>query len=376
MRNKFKQFFFTTITGCLALLLAATIFQGCGDENDTDPDTELAIQNFTPANGPKDTPIIITGTGFSTTATDNVVKFNGVAATNVTLNADGTLTVIVPTKAGTGKISVTVHGQTTESQEAFTYEITTTVTEVQVAGELQNLSAIAVGEGALYAIDGTTLKIIALNNGAVDELANGFTNDNVGQIAVDAELNVYVADSQAGVIKVSPQGEKITITGDWTSPIGLTLDNQNSLYVGDIGTNKIYKVVGNTSGLFSNSGNTNRCLTTDSEDNLYGIWQFGDASVSKIAPNGQELTETFALGMQPWSLASDDADNIYGIDDATKKLCKLTPLAGSDGKGSTKSFLAEGYTFPNSFFGLTIDSFGNIYVTDNSVNKIFKITID
>jgi len=65
----------------------------------------LAVTSFSPGSGPAGTSVTIFGSGFSTTASANSVKFNGVAAV-VTAASATTLQVTVPAAATTGAISV------------------------------------------------------------------------------------------------------------------------------------------------------------------------------------------------------------------------------------------------------------------------------
>src|SRR5262249_52661843 len=68
--------------------------------------SQVAVSSFTPKLGPVGTPVTISGTGFSATASQNTVSFNGVTA-NVTSATPNQLIVTVPTGATTGPISVT-----------------------------------------------------------------------------------------------------------------------------------------------------------------------------------------------------------------------------------------------------------------------------
>jgi len=78
----------------------------------------ITISGFAPATGPIGTAVTITGTGYSPTTATNAVTFNGVAATVVA--ASGTaLTVAVPASATTGRIGVTVAGNTATSAQDF-----------------------------------------------------------------------------------------------------------------------------------------------------------------------------------------------------------------------------------------------------------------
>jgi YD repeat-containing protein len=80
---------------------------------------ELAIADFIPKKGPIGTEVTIYGVGFSPTAADNTVKFNGAIAT-VSSASPIKLVATVPAAATTGEISVTVAAQTANSIEPFT----------------------------------------------------------------------------------------------------------------------------------------------------------------------------------------------------------------------------------------------------------------
>ncbi len=83
------------------------------------PVAPVAIFSFTPASGPVGSPVTITGTGFSATAADNTVKFNGVSAV-VSASTTTSISTSVPAGATTGPISVLVSGQTATSATNFT----------------------------------------------------------------------------------------------------------------------------------------------------------------------------------------------------------------------------------------------------------------
>ncbi|HAS43237.1 MAG TPA: hypothetical protein DCS93_22345 [Microscillaceae bacterium] len=83
--------------------------------NTTDP----VIIDFYPKSGPVNTLVSITGGNFAPTLTNNIVKFNGVAATIQTAT-NTELKVLVPINATTGKISVEVAGITAASLDDFT----------------------------------------------------------------------------------------------------------------------------------------------------------------------------------------------------------------------------------------------------------------
>jgi hypothetical protein len=73
------------------------------------------------------TTVTITGTDFSTTAANNTVTFNGVAAT-VTAATSTQLTVTVPTDATTGAITVAVNTSSTIATSSSDFTVTSTTT--------------------------------------------------------------------------------------------------------------------------------------------------------------------------------------------------------------------------------------------------------
>jgi hypothetical protein len=85
------------------------------------------ITSFTPTSGSVNTSVTITGTNFSTTPANNIVKFNGTTAV-VTASTATSITTTVPTGATTGKISVTVGGNTATSTNDFTVTTASSLT--------------------------------------------------------------------------------------------------------------------------------------------------------------------------------------------------------------------------------------------------------
>lgn len=78
----------------------------------------LAIINFTPASAAIGEEVTITGTGFSTIPTNNIVQFNGTNATVVSAT-DTKIVAKVPQGVTDGKITVTVNGKTVTSANDF-----------------------------------------------------------------------------------------------------------------------------------------------------------------------------------------------------------------------------------------------------------------
>ncbi len=77
------------------------------------------ITSFLPISGPVGTQVVITGTNFSTTTTNNTVLFNGTTAYVLSSSATS-ITAFVPPGTTTGPISVTVSSITATSASNFT----------------------------------------------------------------------------------------------------------------------------------------------------------------------------------------------------------------------------------------------------------------
>ncbi|MGO1002304.1 IPT/TIG domain-containing protein [Lysobacter sp. CA196] len=79
---------------------------------------QVAIFTFLPARGGIGVPVRIEGQGFGATPAENIVRFNGTAAT-VTRAATTELDVLVPAGASTGPLTVTVGSQTATGPSDF-----------------------------------------------------------------------------------------------------------------------------------------------------------------------------------------------------------------------------------------------------------------
>ncbi len=106
------------IYNLLAIIVMMSLLSSCsGDDNAETPTP--TITGFTPTSGEVGASVTINGTNFSTTTTNNEVKFGSVTAT-VTAATATSITTTVPGGATTGKISVTVNEKTAISTADFT----------------------------------------------------------------------------------------------------------------------------------------------------------------------------------------------------------------------------------------------------------------
>ena len=250
-----------------------------------------------------------------------------------------------------------------------------------------NFSGLAIGgpSNSLYVADeyNNTIRVVTLPGGVVTTIAGtagvpGYLNgtgtaalfDHPEGIAVDPAGNVYVCDTSnivvrqitlAGVVSTLAGGPGLGGTSDGTTgsaarfslPGGVAFDGSENLYVTDLASQTIRKVV-------ISSG----AVTTVA----------GKASISGSA-NG---VGTAALFYQPALLAIDNSGNAYVPEQLNNDVRKIvlasmtvTTLAGtggsSDGTGSSARF--DG---PRT---VVTDGQGNLYVADEFNNTIRKVVI-
>jgi sugar lactone lactonase YvrE len=173
-------------------------------------------------------------------------------------------------------------------------------------------------------------------------------------IVADAAGNVFVADySNNRIRKITPNGIVTTLAGDGT--------------------------VGNADGPGATASFTSmRAITMDASGNLYVLNNF--TSIRKITPSG--VVSTFFSGLPLLEgfgnltlSSSGDFYFSYRQLHLIYKLSKagvLSVFAGSGDNGSTDgNGTSASFSFPT---GITTDAAGNVYVSEQGVGLIRKIT--
>lgn len=279
----------------------------------------LSITTLSPANGPDSTQVTIKGQGFSDTAANDVVSFNGKPAALLSVS-DTLLVAVVPTLAGTGDVTVTVDGKTSKGI-IFTYDTTYRVT------------TIADGLSAPY------------------------------YIAMDTAANLYVSTYGNGMLdKITPQGSVMTYAN--TPTIAVTIDKYQNLYVAYPSlVSKIEKITpgGSVSTIATDSGDIFD-LAVDTAGNLYAskMDNSGNGTLDKITPNGTATTIVTGLfSLSGIAIGPDGAiyvtsydttayDNSHGVVSKISQTGVVSRLATFDYSGDA---------------GLTVDNSNNVYVT-------------
>ena len=375
----------TIITLFILVMIAACSKDSDAPETADAPIVNLAITNISPATGPKNTPVTITGTGFSTTASNNAVTINGKVCPVVNSTATQ-LTITIPPSAGSGKIKVTVAAANAESGN-FEFVITTTVTTI--AGS-------------------------ALGN-ADGQGVNAQFNTPFG-ITVDDTRTLFIADTRNHRIrKISPSGLVTTIAGSIAGfadgqgaaaqlnlPSHLVQNATGDLFVTDKENHKIRKI-SNTGAVETYAGTSQgfevKARQISKFDSPFGIVTniLGEIIVvdsknfrirnvpniggtNSVAGNSNAgITDgqgTAAQFTNPEGIEIDAAGNLYVADDGVSKLIRkisttglVTTLAGgpagfADGQGADARF--------SDVTDIAIDATGNLFVTDK--HRIRKIS--
>ncbi len=312
------------------------------------------IFSLTPTYGPIGTLVTITGDSFGVTQGASTVSFNSTVA-SVVRWSNAQILVNVPTGATSGNVVVTVNGSATPSTQSF------------------NVTVIALpGTGIINTVAGSGTYGYSGDNGQATSAALGVIYSGV---AFDAVGNIYIADSGNNRIRkvTASTGIITTVAGNGTSgysgdggqatsamlsgPEGLALDSAGNIYIADTGNNRIRKVTASTGIITTVAGN----------------------GASGYSGDGGQATS--ASLYYPYSVAFDAAGNLYIADEQNHRIRKVTASTGvittvagngtagysGDGGQATSAEL-------NFRWGLALDSAGNLYIADCMNNRIRKVT--
>jgi sugar lactone lactonase YvrE len=318
-------------TSALSILIVSFVAFACKDDEQTPAAEVVAIS---PVAGPKGTALTIAGDNFGTAMSDVEVTINDKPA-EIASVANNKIVVIIPDKAGSGKVSTKIRGVALPSQPVFTYQL--------------YVSTLA-GNGAAGFANGT------------GESAKFYGPSGLG---LDADENLIVTDNSNNIVrKVSKTGVVTTVAGSLTSgyvdgpadiaqfagPNGAVVDKSGNIFLADEDSNTIRKI------------------TPDGTVSTFAGFDFGFA----------DGTGGAARFGSPSGIAIDKDDNLYVADQINHRIRKITPtaivttLAGSgtpgwlDGTGVAAKFFRP--------VGVAVDQAGNVFVGDLFNHRIRKIS--
>jgi len=392
----FSFIFNTKKTQVFALLLLFLItITNCTKDADNLTFVPASIDNISPNSGPGDTEVTITGIAFNTDIDGVSVFFNNVEAEVTSINATE-IKAIVPREAMTGSVRIIINGEETIGPE-FNYVLTpvqvSTLIRTDTPGDTDGplteasfatlWSSLKDEEGSLFISDFGNNKIRKIDTNGIVSTVAGMTGI-IGSIDGTFEETVF------------------------NSPRGMVMDSEGNIIVVDFGDHKIRKINFTTGsvetiagtgdlGLINGDGSIAQfssplAITIDSSNNIY-VSDTGNFTIRKITPDNivSTLVGTGVAGFVDGApdiaqigfvdgMKIDQDGNIIFADTSNHSIRKVTPagvvstIAGTgmsgdiDGEGNTSQF-----SLP---IDVAIDSENNIYVTDFSNNKIKRITPD
>jgi trimeric autotransporter adhesin len=174
---------------------------------------QLALFVFTPQQGIVGATVTLQGNGFSTTPSNNTVKFNGTVAT-VTSATVNQLVVTVPSGATSGPVSVTVSTNTVTSTTSFFVFQTPSISSfTPTQGDPG--TAVTVNGAALDPVAGGTLLTLGGNYAGITSASNT-------QLA----FSVPLSNIGSGPIQVTtPYGQAVTNSDFIVVPAAITAAN-------------------------------------------------------------------------------------------------------------------------------------------------------
>jgi trimeric autotransporter adhesin len=290
--------------------------------------------------------------------------------------------------------------------------------------------------GNLFFVDHNTVLRLDATSGILTRVAGngttGFSGDNGPAasaqlyfptgVAVDSAGNLYIADTDNNRIRKVSNGVIATVAGNGlagfsgdngaatsarlASPQGVTVDSAGNLYIADAANNRIRKVSNGViatvagNGLAGFSGDNGPAISArlgtpigiavDLAGNLYiadrdnnRIRKVASGVIATAAGNG---TEGFsgdngpAANAQlsvPICVAVDSPGNLYIADSYNNRIRKVTNGAIATVAGGGTPIGGNGPALSWQFrdpSGVAVDSAGNLYITDEASNRIWKVS--
>ena len=244
--------------------------------------------------------------------------------------------------------------------------------------------------GNLYIADTGNRRIrkVAVSTGTITTIAGPGAAGSIGDglpatdatlftpvsVAIDSSGNLYIADSDSRVRKITAVTGIISTaagtgtrgySGDNTAataalldfPMGVAFDQAGNLYIADQTNRRIRKVTAAT-GIISTV-----------------------AGVGTTSFSGENSAATGAMLNFPQGVAVDSSGNVFFSDTGNQRIRKITAatglittVAGSGVQGYNGDNIAATSAMLNIPYGVAVDSLGNVYFADSGNNRIRKVT--
>jgi gluconolactonase len=208
--------------------------------------------------------------------------------------------------------------------------------------------------------------------------------DHPEGVAVAHDGTVYAGGEAGQVYRISPDGEKLEIianTGGFC--LGVTLDQQDNLYICDCKRKAVLKVStkGDVSVFVEAVGGRKLIQPNfsvfDSKGNLYfsdsGEWKKTNGVIYRAAPDG--TAAVFSPGPFHFAngLALDASEQYLYVVESNRNHVLRIKIRPDGTAGETEVYAAGVGSVPD---GLAFDAQGNLYVTTYGSSAIYRVTPD
>jgi DNA-binding beta-propeller fold protein YncE len=204
-----------------------------------------------------------------------------------------------------------------------------------------------------------------------------------GGVAVDANTNVFVADSGNNVVKeIVAAGGYATINtlgSGFNYPNGIAVDGAGNVYVADTFNDAVKEIVaaGGYAAVFSlGSGFSNPYdVAVDGSGNVF-VADFANNAVKEIvAVDGSipasPIIRTLASGLEgPDGVAVDGNGNVFVANYNDNTVQEIVAVDGSIPVSPTINTIASGFSGPSN---LSVDGIGNVFVSDTNNSLVREI---
>ncbi|MCE7040989.1 IPT/TIG domain-containing protein [Dyadobacter sp. CY312] len=375
-----KQLYFLFLLG--GLFAATTSCKN--DDEPTAIEEVLAVKTVAPSSGPAGTKVVITGTKFDATPSNNTVLFNTTPAV-VTAATTTTLDVIVPAGATSGLISVTVGGKTVKSASNFELSARSVVEKQGniTASETWTKDKIYLLKGFVYITSGATLTIepgTIIKGGAAALDPSGLGKG--GTLIINAGAKIMaVGTATEPIVFTSNAAPGARKYGDWGGLVIIGKAPHNQLAskgpeggisgqlgadnISDDNSGKLQYVRVEFPGIALTAGNEINGIT------FYSVGSGTTVDHVQVSYSGDDSFEWFGGTVNAKNLVAfrgwdDDWDTDWGFTGKVQYALSLRDSEISDQSGSngfeSDNFSGSGEpaTGPNNGMPLTAPVFANV----------------
>jgi len=182
-------------------------------------------------------------------------------------------------------------------------------------------------------------------------------------VAVDAQGNVYIADTANNAVKEWIPGTQQTavLVSGLNAPAGVAVDGQGNVYIADSGNHAIQQWNPATQSLAPvvSGLNTPAGVAVDGQGNVY-IADSGNHLVKEWNAASQQVSELVGGGLNtPAAVAVDAQGNVYIADSVNNAVFEWS--------GGQLTTLVSGLSGPA---GVAADGQGNVYIADTGSNAL------